>query len=396
VKLMFSAINCVLDTSNGAAISIRTFLRYLSRYGVECQSLTASIYDKPGPGTALENMQATGALPVQEPGLTQTLWLKVDEGVRHNIEFGPAMTQVEFKDEQKLYNRALAILDEFRPDVLLLYGNRRYEASMLRQARLRGIKTVFYLVNPNYKERERFEHVDMIFTDTEATRDLFAERFGFDCKVIGKFIEPPAVPPSTRPPHFVTFINPAPEKGVTMFLRIAELAAQIMPAARFLVVESRSLLSRAEQRTGINAARFGNVKRIGLQRDMGAVFGATKVLLAPSLWHDSGPRVAVEALSFGIPSVVSNRGGLPELVGPGGIVVEPPAPLVADHWLVPPLSDAIPWVEALRVLLTDEQAFQEYHQLALEQFAKHDPALRLPKIVSLLEALVATPSNASA
>jgi len=394
---MFSAINSVLDTSNGAAISIRTFLRYLSRYGVECQSLTASIYDKPGPGTPLENMQATGALPVQEPGLPQTLWLKVDEGVRHNIEFGPAMTQGDFTDEaqQRLYNRALAILDEFRPDVLLLYGNRRYEASMLRQARLRGIKTVFYLVNPNYKERDRFEHVDMIFTDTEATRDLFAERFGFDCKVVGKFIEPPAVPPSTRPPHFVTFINPAPEKGVTLFLRIAELAAQIMPEARFLVVESRSLLSRAEQRTGINAAAFRNVKRVGLQRDMGAVFGATKVLLAPSLWYDSGPRVAVEALSFGIPSVVSNRGGLPELVGPAGIVIEPPAPLVADHWLVPPLSDAIPWVEALRVLLTDQEVFDEYQRLAFEQFAKHDPALRLPKIVALLEELVASKSEAA-
>jgi len=184
---------------------------------------------------------------------------------------------------------------------------------------------------PNYKERDRFEHVDLIFTISEATRALFAERFGFDCKVIGRFIEPPAIPPSTRPPHFVTFINPAPEKGVTLFLRIAELAAQVIPSARFMVVESRSLLSGAEQRTGINASAFGNIKRLGLQRDMGAVFGATKVLLVPSLWHEAGPRVAVEALALGIPSVGSNRGGLPEAVGPAGIVIEPPAPLVASR-----------------------------------------------------------------
>ncbi|MBL8592664.1 MAG: hypothetical protein JNK01_08255, partial [Devosia sp.] len=78
MKLLFSAINCTLDTSNGAAISIKTFLQFLSRYGVECRSFSANVYDRPGPGNALENLMSTGAKPVQEPGLPQTLWLGVD------------------------------------------------------------------------------------------------------------------------------------------------------------------------------------------------------------------------------------------------------------------------------------------------------------------------------
>lgn len=274
------------------------------------------------------------------------------------------------------------------PAALLLYGARRYERSLLKKARERGMANIFYLVHPGYKKIEDFQHVDMIFTDTEATRQLFADRFGFDCRVIGKFIEPPRVPANPPEREYITFINPSPEKGVTLFLRIVQLAAQIMPEAKFLVVENRSSLQAAEERTGLRVSQLGNVKRIGLQSDMGPVFAATKVLLVPSLWHDSGPRVSVEALSAGIPTLVSNRGGLPELVGDAGIVIDPPSPLVDRHWLLPPIVDAIPWVEVLRTLLTDSGLYEQYHQAALAQWARHDPALRLPGIVADIEHLL--------
>lgn len=397
MKLLFSAINCTLDSSNGAAISIRTFLRFLSRHGVECRSFSASVYDRPGPGSALENLAATGAKPVEEPGMPQTLWLGLDENVQHYIEFFNSKVQREFSiaDEQRLFNRVLRMLDTYQPDVLLLYGSRRYERSLLKKARERGIATVFYLVNPGYKKIEDFQHADMIFTDTEATRDLFKERFGFTCRVIGKFIEKPVVPASAPSPQYVTFINPSPEKGVTLFLRIAELAAQTLPEARFLVVESRGKLEVAEERTGLNLGRYGNVTRVGLQRDMGTVYGATKVLLVPSLWHDSGPRVSVEALSMGIPAVVSNRGGLPELVGDAGIVIDPPARLVDQYWLLPPITEAIPWVEVLRSLLTDTAMYNRYRQASFAQWERHNPDLRIPGIVDEMQQLIEKAQAAS-
>ena len=391
MRLLFSAINCTLDSSNGAAISIRTFLRMLARQGVECRSFSASIYDRPAPGTALENIKATGALPVQEPGMPQTLWLGQDEAVQHYIEFVPAMRQQDFPlaHEQLLLNRALAVLDAYQPDVLLLYGNRRYERTLLKVARERGIATVFYLVNPSYKDERNFEHVDLVFTDTEATRTLYRERFGFDPKVIGKFIEPPKIPARTGERGYVTFINPSVEKGVTLFYRILELATQTLPEAKFLVVESRKTLEEISERTNMPFGHFPNLRRVGLQRDMGAVFGATKVLLVPSLWHDSGPRVVVEACALGIPLVTTDRGGVAELAGEAAIVIPPPEPLVRNHWLIPPVSEAIPWVEALRALLTDESTYAHYHQAALDQWKRHDPALRLPGIVAMLDEAVA-------
>jgi glycosyltransferase involved in cell wall biosynthesis len=52
------------------------------------------------------------------------------------------------------------------------------------------------------------------------------------------------------------------------------------------------------------------------------------VLVVPSLWHDPLPTVVLEAYGHGIPVVVSDRGGLPELVqdGKGGFVFDPDRP----------------------------------------------------------------------
>ena len=90
---------------------------------------------------------------------------------------------------------------------------------------------------------------------------------------------------------------------------------------------------------------------------------------------------------MGIPAVVTNRGGFAELVGDAGIVIDPPAPLVEDHWLVPPLTDAIPSVEVLRALLTDDEVYQQYRQASFDRWKQHDPALRLPGIVARLKTL---------
>jgi glycosyltransferase involved in cell wall biosynthesis len=45
-----------------------------------------------------------------------------------------------------------------------------------------------------------------------------------------------------------------------------------------------------------------------------SVLGKLDVLVVPSLWHDTAPRVVLEAFAFGVPVIGSNRGGIPELV----------------------------------------------------------------------------------
>lgn len=54
-----------------------------------------------------------------------------------------------------------------------------------------------------------------------------------------------------------------------------------------------------------------------------SIFANTDVLLAPSVWFETFGFTALEALSFGIPVIVSSNVGAKDVVGGGGIVVEP-------------------------------------------------------------------------
>lgn len=47
-----------------------------------------------------------------------------------------------------------------------------------------------------------------------------------------------------------------------------------------------------------------------------SLLGQVDVMVIPSLWHDTAPLVALESLAWGLPLLVSNRGGLPELAPP--------------------------------------------------------------------------------
>jgi glycosyltransferase involved in cell wall biosynthesis len=57
-------------------------------------------------------------------------------------------------------------------------------------------------------------------------------------------------------------------------------------------------------------------------RDRQQVYAGARVLVVPSLDEGFG-MTALEAMSLGIPVIVSDRGGLPELVGDAGLLVNP-------------------------------------------------------------------------
>ena len=73
---------------------------------------------------------------------------------------------------------------------------------------------------------------------------------------------------------------------------------------------------------------------------MRPIWARTKLLLAPSLVEEGSGRSASEAQVNGLPVVASNRGALPETVGPGGVILDAHAP-IAD------------WVEAVARLMRD-------------------------------------------
>lgn len=391
MKIFFSSANCLIDPSSGAARSVATFLSYLGRSGHECQTLTGSIYDKPLSENPIENIQANGARPVQSEKGELNIWRQDIGGVQHLI-FPTIISNRSFvpaRDELKIFRHALTYLDLKKPDVFMTYGNGLLERSLLREARDRGITTFFYLAHPGYKEEGVFKDVDQVFTDTEATRALYDERFNFGAYAIGKFIIKPRIPTTGAQQVYATFINPAPEKGVTLFYRIAELAEKALPELKFLVVESRSSLAQADELLSTGFSKLSNIVRVGLQQDMGRVFGMTRILLMPSLWHESGGRAAIEALSLGIPVISTNRGGLPETLGNAPIMLPVGPDLIENPKLIPDDAEARPWLEALTKLITDQKFYEERQRLSLEQWKTHDPDLRMSAIIERMQMVLA-------
>ena len=68
------------------------------------------------------------------------------------------------------------------------------------------------------------------------------------------------------------------------------------------------------------------------------------MVLAPSRWEEAWGRVATEAHINGIPVLGSKTGGLPEAIGPGGMVIDPRSPI----------ED---WERALRMMWFDELVY---------------------------------------
>lgn len=388
MKVLFSAANCLIDASSGAAISIRTIFRLLQQRGVTCRSLTGSIFDRADSHDNVDNLRRAGAEPLDPQAPLVRPWRYAEAGVEHFIvPLARNARELQSRnDEQRLFAEARRMLAEFQPDILITYGGGLFEQSLVDAARAQGVTTVFYLANPGYRNRETFKGIDQVVFDTETTRALYRDRLGLEGVAIGKFVERPIMP-ADAPHDHVLFVNPSAEKGVTLFYRIAELAREIVPALRFLVVESRATLGTAEQRTGMGFSRMANIDRVGLQSDMGAVFSRTRVLLQPSLWHESGARAAIEAMSLGIPVVATDRGGIPEVLGDAGIMIPPPKPMIDNHWLIPPKLAVIDWVEALRLLTEDPDFYAEHAALARSQFQRHDPAPRISALIALFDTL---------
>ena len=55
-------------------------------------------------------------------------------------------------------------------------------------------------------------------------------------------------------------------------------------------------------------------------KDLKEIVGNAKAVILPSEWYENGPYSAIEAMALGKPLIVSNNGGLPELIDGNGYI----------------------------------------------------------------------------
>lgn len=80
-------------------------------------------------------------------------------------------------------------------------------------------------------------------------------------------------------------------------------------------------------------------------------FRGSRILIAPARWAEPFGRIVGEAGWLGIPSIVSDRGGLGESVGPGGLMIDRP-------------DDMESWIDAIKLLMENDGAYRDYSLLA--------------------------------
>ena len=191
------------------------------------------------------------------------------------------------------------------------------------------------------------------------------------------------LPPLIRREHYatqgagrmVTFINPVAVKGVDLALEIAALCPEIP----FCFVRGWPLGLKELANLKRSIRRLGNVTLHDRTSDMQPVYRQTRILLVPSQWEDeTWGRVVTEAQFSGIPAVASKRGGLPEAVGPGGIMLGHDEP-------------AAVWAAAVRELWSDDQLYGDLSRKALDYAARADlnPDRQVSLLIGALERCIA-------
>ena len=116
--------------------------------------------------------------------------------------------------------------------------------------------------------------------------------------------------------------NWRPRKGVHVLLEAFAQVAQELPIYLLLAGTDRS--RELDEAIAAHPHR-DRIRNVGFRRDAPALIGACDVSVLPALKREGLPKTVIEAMAYGVPPVVTNVGGSPELVADGvsGLVVPP-------------------------------------------------------------------------
>jgi glycosyltransferase involved in cell wall biosynthesis len=244
--------------------------------------------------------------------------------------------------------------------VLLTYGGHPACLELMRRARMKSIAVVFHLHNFGYNDRRAFADASAVIFPSEYSRRYHARTLGLEGPVIPDPIPLERVVAENPEPKYVTFINPQPAKGLTVFARIAMELNQRRPDIPFLVVEGRGT-SEALARLPVDLSGLSNLNRMATTPDPRDFYRVSRAVLVPSLWRESLGRVPMEAMVNGIPVLASDRGALPETLGDAGFVFTIPERFTPHALEIPTARDVAPWVAVIE-RLWDDRDFEARHR----------------------------------
>lgn len=234
-------------------------------------------------------------------------------------------------------------------DILHLFNNRAVSNGLVAARRLpvtiigyRGIVGNVSYINPASWLTYLHPRIDQIVCVAEAVRQFFLHlhflwhRFpGNKVVTIHKghdlawYTAKPAdlSPFGIRPTDFVVgcTANYRPRKGLHILIEAMNNLPENLPIRLLLIgdIHAPRLLNQIQRNTKKN-----RIHLTGYRQDAPALQAACDTVVLPALRREGLPKVIIEAMAYGIPPIVTDSGGSPELVenGISGIIVPPGDP----------------------------------------------------------------------
>jgi glycosyltransferase involved in cell wall biosynthesis len=375
VRFLLVNDHCISDPTAGVTHSLRTIMEWLAGAGHECRILTTARFESRVTFTIDDHLRERGV--VLEPAATrqdrpthrQKKRRAAERPVAHySVGAVPVTLLLTRHNDESRPDRAetaqfLALLErlleDFAPDQLIAANGHPMIFDAMKRARSRGVTTAFAVRGFGYYEPQYFTDVDHAFTCSRYLTDLYREKVGLISTPIEPPIEWASVVAPTGSRAFVTFVNPAPHKGLLLFARLADMLGSRRPDIPVLVVQSGQSGGSLNAIPGLDFSRYPQIMAAPPVPTPADYFALTRILLAPSVWPEPFGRVAAEAMINGIPPLVGDRGALPEVIGGdfasggGGRVLPIPEWMTHETTRLPSEQEVEPWFDAVCALWDD-------------------------------------------
>ena len=391
--------HCISDPTAGVTQSLRTIMAWLSDAGHACHVLTTARFESPVTFTIEEHLRERG-VPVPQVAAEAGTARRRDTNrpraadrpvvhyalgdvpvtlllTRHHDEQRP--DRAEAAQYQALLER---LLDDFAPDQLIACNGHPMIFAALAHARKRGVTTAFAVRGFGYYQPRYFEHVDHAFTCSQFLTDLYRQKVGLTSTPLEPPIDWSTVVAPVESRAFLTFVHPAPHKGLLLFARLADMLGSRRPDIPILVVQSGQSGGSLNAIPGLDFSKYPQIMAAPPVPTPADYFALTRILLVPSVWEEPFGRVAAEAMINAVPPIVSNRGSLPHVVGGdyasaggGGRVLPIPGWMTFKTTRLPEEREVEPWYDAVCALWDDPALFHSVatraRQIAEERYSEH-------------------------
>lgn len=372
-RILVALYHSYIDTSSGAAISLRDLMEALVKRGWEVRVLS-------GPRLDFEEHKTNEAL-LREQGIPFQKFRTTNEHVDFRLfmfragEINCALFEpkdAQSNPSQEVGKAWLSLyqetLKDWQPDMVITYGGFWMFRPMMRQAREIGAKRVFFLCNCEYRDQGMFNEVDVTIVPSRWHQKWCQEVVGIKTEPVYSLIPTERYLCVHRDPQYLTFVNPQPAKGVFIFAKIAEILQMTRLDIPMLVVEGRGKRDWLVK-TGakLSAKNLFHMKNTPDPRDYLKV---TKLMLVPSVFQETFGRVAAEAMMNGIPVVGSDRGALPEVIGSGGRILSIPDNIQPDSCRQLTDNEAESWVHAVTTYWDNQDHFASAAKAAQDNSRK--------------------------